>query len=105
MDGKNKEKTKIEELRERIAELQEERKHVILEKGLSAQENNDLRENAQYDFWDRKEHNYNSRIAKLTHDLELLKIRLKPKKSPKRSTKKERIEKIDLKNIPKSKWL
>ncbi len=68
----------IDELRNKIKELQLEREKVILQKGLAAQFNGDLRENSEYDSWEQLEINLTSRIRQLI--LEIEKLTKKPVK-------------------------
>lgn len=65
-------KTKIEQLREQLVNLRKERDVIIFEKGLAAQDNNDLRENSTYDYWLEKEFNITHRIMSITKEIILL---------------------------------
>ncbi len=61
---------KLEELRQKLGALQKEREAAILEKGLQAQDNNDLRENFAYILWEQKEHMLTSKIHNLIREIE-----------------------------------
>lgn len=52
----------IKKLREELARLREQREKVVLEKGLIAQDNKDLRENFAYDRLVEREHALTSKI-------------------------------------------
>ena len=65
-------KTKIDILREELIELQKKREKVTMEKGLIADDNKDLRENAAYDFYEQQERNITSRIYNIIKDIESL---------------------------------
>jgi transcription elongation GreA/GreB family factor len=62
--------TKIDQLRAELVTLRKEREKVTIEKGLIAQDNKDLRENAAYDYWEQKERNITSRIHKIIQEIE-----------------------------------
>ena len=64
------EKTQIELLREKLTALNKEREEIILEKGLAARDNNDLRENFAYDYWSEKERVATARIHALSKEIE-----------------------------------
>ena len=72
------EKTQIDKLREELIKLREERSTIILEKGLAAQENKDLRENSAYDYWMEKEMNITSRIQNIIKIIDDLSKKKKP---------------------------
>jgi len=74
------EETKIDKLRNELINLREERKTIIFEKGLAAEDNKDLRENSTYDYWFEKEIVANARIAHLIEMIEELSTKDKPKK-------------------------
>lgn len=83
-------KTKIDELREKLGSLQKEREKVILEKGFAAEDNKDLRENAQYDFLLQKEHLITTRIHNILKEIDSLIKKDKPKiRKDKKETKVE----------------
>jgi transcription elongation GreA/GreB family factor len=63
-------KTKIDELREELSKLRKKRDRIILEKGLIARDNNDLRENSTYDYWDQIERNVTSRIYRIIEEIQ-----------------------------------
>jgi transcription elongation GreA/GreB family factor len=98
------EETHIELLRKRLSDLRKQRDEIMFEKGLSAEENKDLRENATYDYWSRKEHNVTSQILQITREISELthKNTKKAKTATKKSTEKK-VEKI--KDLPKKRWL
>ncbi len=52
----------IQQLRHELTKLRKEREAVILEKGLLAQDNKDLRENFAYILYEQKEHALSSQI-------------------------------------------
>lgn len=64
------EKTKIDELREKIAELNKKRDEIIMEKGLAAEANKDLRENSLFDYCEMKERNLTIQINNLIHEIQ-----------------------------------
>lgn len=61
--------TPIENLRQKIKELSAELSHATLEKGLAAEDNKDLRENSDYDYWDQKESLLIIRIHRLMKEI------------------------------------
>jgi transcription elongation GreA/GreB family factor len=63
-------KTKIDELRDKLILLRKQRDEAVLQKGLAARENNDLRENFAYDYWEMQERNLTSRILEITFEIE-----------------------------------
>ena len=68
--NRNNGKTKMNLLRKELVELRKEREKITIEKGLIAQDNKDLRENAAYDHWEQKERNVTSRIYKIIQEIE-----------------------------------
>jgi hypothetical protein len=80
-------KTQIEILREKIHELNKEREHATLQKGLAAEENKDLRENFDYDLWEQKETMLTVRIHNLIREIESLipkKFQVMQRKKPRK---------------------
>ena len=73
---------KIKEVKQKIKDLQKEREQVILEKGLAAQENADLRENFAYDYWNHKEIDLTHKIQRLSGQLFIGTRKKKPVKKP-----------------------
>ena len=63
-------KTPIDNLREKLKALNIERDSVIMEKGLAARDNNDLRENFAYDYWEQKEKQLTFRIHRLIKEID-----------------------------------
>lgn len=63
------EKTQVDLLREKLVALNREREDIILEKGLAARDNNDLRENFAYDYWSDKERVVTARIHALIREI------------------------------------
>lgn len=61
--------TEIDQLRDKLVELRKERDTIMYEKGLAAQDNNDLRENSTYDYWLEKEFNITHRIMTITQEI------------------------------------
>ncbi len=59
----------IKNLREELKILREERDKITLEKGLVAQDNKDLRENAAYSQLEQKEHALTSRIRGVIEEI------------------------------------
>lgn len=84
------EETKIDKLRKELIELREERAKVILEKGLAAEYNKDLRENAAYDYWYEKETEMTVRILQV---MEIIREEA-DKTKPKRTIKHKKVERI-----------
>lgn len=72
-------KDKIEELRAQLSKLRQERDKVILKKGLIAQDNKDLRENAAYDYWLQKEQAITARIHSIIIEINDLTKGYQPK--------------------------
>ena len=68
----NKKPTKIDLLRAELGKLMGEREKVQMEKGLAAQHNQDIRENADYDYWFQRELHLTVRIKRITHEIEKL---------------------------------
>jgi hypothetical protein len=67
---------KIKELRSKLFSLRKERDALIFEKGLIAQDNKDLRENAAFQFLEMKEHALTQRIYRLMAEInDLVKLR------------------------------
>lgn len=95
------EETKIDKLRTELIKLREERKAVILEKGLAAEENKDLRENSAYDYWFEQEAQMTARIIRVTKMIEDLAEKDEPKK---KDIKIKRVEKIK-ETFEPHKWL
>ncbi len=93
---------KLEELRAQVKKLQNERDLAILEKGFAAEGNDDLRENAQYDYWLEKEIFCTGKIKNLLEEIHNISIKIKNK--PKRKTiKQEKTRDYSL--TQKHKWL
>lgn len=92
-------KTKIDELRAFLKVLQKERAHIIMEKGLSAEDNKDLRENSEYIYLEQQEDLYNAKIKNLIKEMESHK-----KKDLKVKRPKKPLEKVQP-NFEKKKWL
>lgn len=93
---------KLDELRSQVKKYQNERDLAILEKGFAAQGNEDLRENAQYDYWLEQEIFYTGKIKTLLEQIHEISIKLR--KKPKRKTiKKEKVQDSTL--TQKHKWL
>lgn len=69
---KNKKAEKLDQLRKKLKALREERDRVILEKGLAGRDNNDLRENFAYDYWEEKERVATTRILNIIKEIEEL---------------------------------
>ncbi|MFA6981602.1 MAG: hypothetical protein WC243_01075 [Patescibacteria group bacterium] len=63
---------KLKTLRDGLVKLREERTRVTMEKGLAAEDNKDLRENASYDYWEQKEFNLTARIIALMKEIDKL---------------------------------
>ncbi len=59
----------IENLREQLFILRKKRDEVILEKGLVAQDNNDLRENAAFEYLEQQERILTIKILALTQEI------------------------------------
>lgn len=89
----------VDELRNKITELKKELTQTTLEKGLSAEDNKDLRENFAYDYWDQKERILLNRIHALMAEI---KQRTQTKKPVKKTSRETQAEKNTL---PKQKWL
>lgn len=62
-------KTKLDLLREELAKMRAMRAKYQMEKGLAAEHNKDLRENADYDYWHEREQNMTIRILRLTKEI------------------------------------
>lgn len=92
-------KTKIDELRSFLKVLQKERAHIIMEKGLSAEDNKDLRENSEYIYLEQQEELYNAKIKNLIKEIESHKKKDLKVKQPKKPLKKVQS------NFEKKKWL
>jgi transcription elongation GreA/GreB family factor len=94
------EETKIDKLRNELIKLREERSHVILEKGLAAEYNKDLRENAAYDYWYEKETELTMRILQV---MEMIREQ-SDKTKPKKTLKHKKVDKVRGSYEP-HKWL
>jgi hypothetical protein len=100
--------TDIEILRKKLTELRKERDAIMFEKGLSAEENKDLRENATFDFWARKEHNVTSQILQITKEITELTHKNRPtvNKPANKVPKKPMAKKVEkIRDLPKKRWL
>ncbi len=64
--------TKIDLLREDLKKLMSQREKIQMEKGMAAEHNKDLRENADYDYWLEREQTITARIRRLTAEIETL---------------------------------
>ncbi|MFC1621768.1 hypothetical protein ACFL13_00030 [Patescibacteria group bacterium] len=64
------EKTQIDQLREYMQYLMKEREKAQMKKGLAAEHNKDLRENADYEYWLQREQNLTVRIRKISKQIE-----------------------------------
>jgi hypothetical protein len=96
----------LEEIRSEIRKLQKEREIAILEKGLCAQFNNDLRENSQYDYWVDKEYYYSFKIQTLIKKADTIQQKKNKAKISKRKKTSKPVEKIgDQIGNQKNKWL
>jgi len=93
---------KLDELRSQVKKFQNERDLAILEKGYAAEGNDDLRENAQYDYWLEKEIFYTGKIKTLLEQIHQISITLKNK--PKRKTL-TKAKTQDFTLTQKHKWL
>ena len=89
----------FDELRSKLIEMRKERDQIIFEKGLAAEENKDIRENATYDYWFEKEQNITARILKITAEIEQL------TKKPVVIKKIKQKPEAKVKDLPKRKWL
>jgi len=97
--------TKIELLRKKLSELRKERETVVFERGLAAEDNKDLRENATFDYWTRIEHNLTSQILRIAKEItELTHKNVDVVKKPKKAAKPKLkvVEKI--KDLPRHRW-
>jgi hypothetical protein len=63
---------KLKALRKELVRLREERTKATMEKGLAAEDNKDLRENATYDFWEQKEYVLTARIISIMDEIDKL---------------------------------
>jgi len=95
----------LELLRTQIKKLRKERDEAILEKGLSAQYNQDLRENAQYDYWVDRELYLTFKIRGLLNEINSYSKKNQKKKST--TNNKARVNKPDKSKVlhQKHKWL
>jgi hypothetical protein len=95
----------VDYLREQIKKLSLEREKATFEKGLSAQENKDLRENSEYDYWVEKETNLTIKIGNLHKEIVRITEGILPKKTvkAKKKTKAIKLEKIS--DLPRNRWL
>jgi transcription elongation GreA/GreB family factor len=91
----------LETLRQKIKELNTHRDKAIMQKGLAAEDNKDLRENAEYDYWVEKELFFTAQIITLIKEIQ--KLTKKPTVTPKTSAKSSKPQLI--KDLPKNKWL
>lgn len=92
------EKSKVDRLRDDLAELRKKRIKITMEKGFAAEENKDLRENFAYDYWVQQEEVINARIGTVIELIgELTKKNTKPKW--------EKPKPIQRTGIEKHKWL
>lgn len=94
----------VDYYRKQIQSLNVERERIIMEKGLAADANKDLRENAEYDYWSEKEIAITGRIGDLIIEIErLTKDGSKPKTTVKSKKSEKPVKKI--KDLPKNRWL
>ncbi len=95
----------LDHLRDKIKELMKQREAATLEKGLSAQDNKDLRENAEYDYWEEKETTLTIKIGNLQQEIvQLSEVNVK-KTLPKKLKKGKETVTPKIKDLPKNKWL
>ncbi len=59
----------LTKLRAKLKVLRDDRDKIILEKGLVAQDNKDLRENAAYDDLERQEHSLTAKIHDIIEEI------------------------------------
>jgi len=64
--------TDIELLRAKLRKLREKKDAIILEKGMAAEDNNDLRENSLYDYLVQQEDMYSSMIVGVLKEIKRL---------------------------------
>jgi len=93
---------KLDELRSQVKKFQNERDLAILEKGFAAQGNEDLRENAQYDYWLEQEIFYTGKIKTLLEQIHQISLTIR-KKPTRKTIKKEKVQDNTL--TQKHKWL
>ena len=62
--------TKIDQLRKELIGLRKQRRSAQKEKGLAAEHNKDIRENADYDYWLQIEQNLTVRIKSISAEIE-----------------------------------
>jgi len=77
--------TKIDLLREKLQHYRKERAQVLQQKGKAANLNKDLRENADYDFWENKEAVLTTRIREIMQEIYDQYNKQKKSSSPKRN--------------------
>ena len=80
----------VDLLRKQLIKLQKEREEITLEKGLTARDNNDLRENFAYDYWVEREFIVTAKIHAILKEIE----RLTPKTSQRKSKKSRQASKM-----------
>ena len=80
----------VDILRKQLIKLQKEREEITLEKGLTARDNNDLRENFAYDYWVEREFMVTAKIHAILKEIE----RLNPKTSHSKSKKSRQASKM-----------
>lgn len=91
---------KVDLLRTEIKKLVEKREEAILEKGLAAEENKDLRENFAYDYWYEREMVLTARINHIIKEISSLTMKKSTENAKKTKEKKE----VKVKDLPKNKW-
>ncbi|MFH1565967.1 MAG: hypothetical protein ABIB98_02080 [bacterium] len=64
--------TDIELLRAKLKKLREKKDEIIFEKGMVAEDNNDLRENSLYDYLVQQEDMYSSMIVGVLKEIRRL---------------------------------
>ena len=82
---------KAETLRQKLKFLREEREKAMLEKGLAAEDNKDLRENFAYDYWEQQETNISAQIFQITKEIEELTGIKKHKRVPSKKINREEL--------------
>jgi hypothetical protein len=95
----------LDNIRQQIKDLMRQREEATLEKGLSAQENKDLRENSEYDYWVEKENKLTIKIGNLQKEIVRLTTESKPKVVKKTTKKVKTKPEIKIKDLPRNKWL
>ena len=83
--------TKLEQLQEELKNLRKKRSEIIFEKGQTAEDNKDLRENGAYIAMEEQEHYYTAKIYGVIGEIEKLTRKPQSKKITKKTYRSKKL--------------